>query len=395
MKLKHGVLLLIATGLIHATALPLDKASPKVQELIKKSHLGLVDTDYVKGKLGKGTRVSAKAVVLDARPNKKYMVGHVPASLSIPDTKFDAFYGQIKDLDKATELITYCGGWKCVKSPKLAAMLLAKGFTNIKVYQAGYPAWKKAGNYIEVDTAVVQSALKKANSTIIDARPLKKYALSHIPTAIGIPDTKVESMLDQLPTDKSKRVIVYCGGYKCVKSHNLAKKMLEMGYKKVAVYSAGMPVWSKAGLPIEGKKAQKVAKKEESKAYITVNGVQLVKEQEDNRNMVYGPWYLDLIKKLPAEYQLVDVRDIDSFDSGHLPGAISIPFDDKHAKAFVAKVSKIGKKVIISCASGAMATEAITAVIDEGGDLTKIFFVDANLDCDKNNQCTVEINDPL
>ncbi len=395
MKRKLIAVLFVATGLIHATAVPLDKASPKVQELIKKSHLEIIDTDYVKGKLGKGTRVSAKAVLIDARPNKKYMVGHVPTALSIPDTKFDAYYEQIKDLDKATELITYCGGWKCVKSPKLATMLLGKGFTNVKVYQAGFPAWKKAGNYFEIDTAVVKSALKKGDSTIIDARPLKKYALSHIPTAIGIPDTKVDSMLDKLPMDKAKKVIVYCGGYKCVKSHNLAKKLLTLGYKKVAVYAAGMPVWSKSGLPIEGKKAQKAVEKEESKAYIIVNGMHLVKDQEENQNMVYGPWYLDLIKNLPAEYQLVDVRDTDSFNSGHLPGAISIPFDDKHAKEFVAKVSEIGKKVIMSCASGAMATEAITAVIDEGGDLNKIYFVDANLDCDKNNKCTIEINDPL
>jgi rhodanese-related sulfurtransferase len=395
MKLKQIAILLITTGLIHAVTLPIDKASPKVQELIKKSHLEIVDTAYVKEKLGKGTRVSAKAVILDARPNKKYIVGHVPTSLSIPDTKFDAYYDQIKDLDKATELIIFCGGWKCAKSPKLAAMLAAKGFTNIKVYQAGYPAWKKAGNYSEVDTAVVKSATTKGNATIIDARPLKKYTLSHIPGAIGIPDTKVYSMLDALPKDKAGKVIVYCGGYKCAKSHNLAKKLLEMGYSKVAVYAAGMPVWSKAGLPVEGKRAEESAKKSENKAYIEVNGMQLVKDQEENQNMVYGPWYLDLIKNLPAGYTLVDVRDSDSFASGHLPKAVNVPFDDKQAKAFVAKMMKLEGIVIMSCASGAMATEAITAVIDHGGDLKKIFFVDANLDCDKNNKCTIEINDPL
>ena len=395
MKLKQIAILLITTGLIQAVTLPIDKASPKVQELIKTSHLKIVDTAYVKGKIRKGTRVSAKAVVLDARPNKKYIVGHIPTSLSIPDTKFDAYYDQIKDLDKATELITYCGGWKCAKSPKLAAMLLAKGFSNIKVYQAGMPAWKKAGSYFEVDTAVVKSATTKGNAAIIDARPLKKYALSHIPGAIGIPDTKVDSMLDSLPKDKAAKVIVYCGGYKCVKSHNLAKRMIEMGYTKVSVYSAGMPAWSKAGLPIEGKKAAKAAKKAENKAYIEVNGMQLVKDQEENQNMVYGPWYLDLIKNLPANYTLVDVRDSDSFASGHLPKAVSVPFDDKQEKAFVAKVMKLEGTVIMSCASGAMATEAITAVIDHGGDLNKIFFVDANLDCDKNNNCTIEINDPL
>jgi len=284
MRAKFVLLLLVATGWMYATAVPLEKASPKVQALIKKNHLQIVDTAYVQQKLN-----GEKVVVIDARPNKKYKAGHLPAALSIPDTKFDAFYGQIKDLDRSVELITYCGGWKCVKSPKLAAMLAAKGFKNVKVYQAGFPAWKKAG------------------------------------------------------------------------------------------------------LPIE---SQKRAKTEE-KPYVLVNGVQLVRDQEENQNMVYGPWYLELIKKLPPAYQLVDVRDKENYQAGHLPGAINIPFDDAHAKAFVKKLSEIDKKVIMNCASGAMATEAITAVIDEGGDLSKIFYVDANIDCDKENRCTIEINDPL
>jgi len=394
MKLKNIVVLLVATGLLTATTLPMGKASPKVQELLKKSHLEVVDTAYVKERLGKGTRVSAKVVLIDARPNKKYMVGHVPTALSIPDTKFEIFYPQVKDLDKSTEIITYCGGWKCVKSPKLAAMLADKGFMNIKVYQEGMPAWKKAGNYSEVDTAVVKSAIKKGNAVIIDARPLKKYELSHIPGAIGIPDTKFEEMLDKLPMDKGSKIIVYCGGYKCVKSHNLAKALLKKDYKKVLVYSAGMPIWNKEGLPVEGRKVNKVVSKS-AEEYVEVNGVQLVKDQEENQNMVYGAWYLNLVKTPQKDILFVDVRDADSYNSGHLKGAISIPFEDKQKEAFVKKVTSLGKKVIMSCASGAMSTEAMAAVIDAGKSLDSIFYVDANFDCDKNSKCMIEINDPL
>ncbi len=389
------LMLCVATGAIYANSLPMENASPKVKNLILENHLGVVDTDYIKEKIGKGTRVSSKFVLLDARPHKKYIVGHIPSSLSIPDTKFDTYFYQVKDMDRATELIAYCGGWKCAKSPKLAKMLMKKGFTNVKVYQAGFPAWKKAGNYSEIDLPLVKSALKKANSVIIDARPDKKYKQSHIATAINIPDTKMDSMLDRLPKDKAKRVIVYCGGYKCAKSHKVAKKLKKMGYKNVLVYAAGMPEWSKAGLPIEGKMVAKKAEVNTDKPYVVRNGVQLVKDQKENENMVYGPWYLDLIKAVPAAYQLVDIRDKESYQSGHIPGAINIPFEDKDPKVFVGELAATGKKVIMNCASGAMATEAIMAVIDHGGDLDRLFYVDANVDCDKNNQCTIEINDPL
>jgi len=395
MKFKNIVTVIVTTGLIYANALPLDNASPKVQELIKKNDLQLVDTKYVSSVMGKGTRVSAKSVIIDARPSKKYVTGHVPASINIPDTKFDEFYGQIQDLNKSKELITYCGGWKCVKSAKLANMLKSKGFENVKVYQAGFPAWEKSGNYIEVGTAVVKSATTKTDIVIIDARPLKKYKLSHIPGAIGIPDTKVDNMLSQLPKNKDEKIIVYCGGYKCAKSHNLAKKLLELGYQNVAVYAAGLPVWIEVGLPVDGKKVQKKIAQESDKDYISKGDILLVKNQVENKNMVYGPWYLEIIRNLPKGYVLVDVRDADSFASGHLPKAINIPFDDKKRKEFISKITKLQDTVILSCASGAMSTEAITAVIDEGVGIEKIFFVDANIDCNKNNECTVKINDPL
>jgi len=287
MKLKLAIVMIVTAGMLTATEVPLEKASPKVQALLQQNHLKVVDTPYVQQR---ASLTGEKATVLiDARPNKKYRAGHLPGALSIPDSKFDDYFGQIQSLDRGREMITYCGGWKCIKSPKLAAMLTAKGFKNVKVYQAGFPAWKKAG----------------------------------------------------LPVESQKRI------------------------------------------------------KKEENPYIVVDGIQLVKDQEENKNMVYGPWYLELIKSLPPEYQLVDVRDAESYQSGHIPGAINIPFDDKHAKAFVQKLSGLGKKVIMNCASGATATEAITAVIDEGGDLSRIFYVDANVDCDKENRCTIEINDPL
>ena len=372
------------------------KASEKVKGLILKGGFEVVDTKYIKSKLGKGTRASAKIILVDSRPAKKYAVGHVPASYSIPDTKFEKFYPQIADMDKSQEIVTYCGGWKCAKSPKVALMLKEKGWTNIKVYQEGKPAWKKSGNYFSVATLMVKSAVKKGNAVIIDARPAKKFAASHIPGSINIPDTKMDSMLDKFPKDKAQKIITYCGGYKCAKSHNVAKKLLSLGYTNVYVYSAGIPAWEKDGLPIEGKKANKsVEKKATDKAYIEKNGVQLVVEQDENKNMVYGPWYLEMIKNLPENIALVDVRDADDFAAGHYPGALNITFDEKKAKDFTDKVMAVGKTVILNCSAGATATEAMDAIINNGGDVNKIFFVDANMDCNKKNECTLEINEPL
>lgn len=373
-----------------------EKASDKVKRLLLKGGFEVVDTDYIKSKLGKGTRGSANIILVDTRPSKKYAVGHVPTAYSIPDTKFEEFYPQIAVMDKSQEIVTYCGGWKCAKSPKVALILKEKGWTNIKVYQAGEPAWKKSANYSSVATLIVRSAVKKGNVVIIDARPAKKFVASHIPGSINIPDTKIDSMLDKLPKDKVQRIITYCGGWKCAKSHNVAKKLLSLGHTNVTVYSEGMPAWEKAGLEIEGKKAEKsAAKKATDNVFIEKNGVQLVAAQEMNKNMVYGPWYVEMIKNLPENFAIVDVRDAEEFRSGHLPKGINIPFDEKKSKEFTNKVMALGKTVILNCAAGAIATEAMDAMIENGADVDKVFYFDANMDCSKKNECTIEINDPI
>jgi rhodanese-related sulfurtransferase len=97
-----------------------------------------VTAKYVKKSLDKG-----KAVVIDARPPRKFKKGHVPGSVSIPTTRFDDYKGSLPE-DKATELIFYCGGYHCPLSTKGANKAKELGYSKARVFQAGYPAWKKA-----------------------------------------------------------------------------------------------------------------------------------------------------------------------------------------------------------------------------------------------------------
>jgi len=51
------------------------------------------------------------------------------------------------------------------------------------------------------------------SSLIIDSRPMRpKYDKGYIPTAISIPHTKFDKMVDKLPKDKNTLLIFYCGG---------------------------------------------------------------------------------------------------------------------------------------------------------------------------------------
>jgi len=88
-------------------------------------------------------------------------------------------------------LIFYCGGLKCKLSHKSAKKAEALGYTNIKVFAKGFPAYMKvAGNYPQVPVEWMKKQLdKNTDMVVVDSRPKrKKFDKGHIPTAISIPD---------------------------------------------------------------------------------------------------------------------------------------------------------------------------------------------------------------
>ncbi len=381
---------LLTTGVFANEAENLTKPSPKIQEMIDKYKLEVVDYNYVKARLGKGTKNSAKVILIDARPNQKYLAGTIPSSISIPDTEYDKYVGQLKDVAKNKELIVYCGGWKCGKSPKVANMLKKDGFTNVKLYQAGEPQWKKR-NYIEVGLPVIKAAQAKNSAVIIDARPYASYLAETISGAISIPDTKLEELKGRFPVNHSEKVITFCGGYKCAKSHIVAKKLISMGYRNVFVYAGGMPEWKEAGLATTKSASKVVEKKEAKKPTISKNGAKLGSDE----GSIDGEWLKAFIQKgdVPEFIQIVDVTSPDEFKSGHIAGAINIEAEKLSAKDFYAKLPK-NKTVVFNCTAGGRSIEAWTKLKDAGVDISEIFYFDANIDC-KGNSCKIEVNEPI
>jgi rhodanese-related sulfurtransferase len=104
-----------------------------------KGHIPGVSAAYVKKLVDK----PGDAVIVDARPARKFKKGHVPGAINISDREFEDQLDLLPS-DKGTELIYYCGGYSCPLSSKSAAKAVAQGYTNVKLFQAGYPAWKQA-----------------------------------------------------------------------------------------------------------------------------------------------------------------------------------------------------------------------------------------------------------
>ena len=164
---------------------------------------------------------NADMVLVDSRPKrKKYDKGHIPTAVSIPDTQFSKNMDKLPQA-KDTMLVFYCGGYKCKLSHKSAKKAIDLGYTNVKVFAAGYPAWKSyagADNIAKAGTTQIKAgkeegsidlaafttiAKEKPESVyMIDVRDADEFANGSFKSSQNIPVDQLEAKIPGLPADK-------------------------------------------------------------------------------------------------------------------------------------------------------------------------------------------------
>ena len=362
-----------------------------VLALINKYELEQVDFNYVKKAINQGTRNSVNAILIDARPEIKYQNGTIPSSLNIPDTKFEEYYSVLKDIPMQKELIVYCGGYNCTKSPIVAQKLKDKGYTNVKIYSGGEPEWRKL-SYLEIDTLAIKVYQEKNSAFIVDARPYSKFLQETIPGAISIPDTSLVKLLGRFPINKSEKIVIFCGGYNCEKSHIIANKLISLDYEDVMVFAGGLPSWKERGLKTT---AASYAEKDDEVAIVKDSFSKNGLKRGSDEGSVDGEWLKKQIleNKVPSYIQIVDVTTPAEFKNGHLQGAINIEASKLTAKELLEKLPK-NKTIVFNCTAGGRSIDAWSKLNDEKLDISEIYYFDANISC-KDNNCKIDVNEPL
>lgn len=98
-------------------------------------------------------------VVLDARPQAEYAVSHIPGARSVPGKPNIAASAYTADVsavvkmipDRTRRLVLYCNGLYCGRSKRFAAELRTNGYTDVRRYQLGIPAWRALGGVTQVE----------------------------------------------------------------------------------------------------------------------------------------------------------------------------------------------------------------------------------------------------
>lgn len=225
-------------------------------------------------------------------------------------------------------------------SPLAARKAEKLGYKNVKVFHAGIPAWKKAGNLL-VSTPANIAKLNKADASyiLLDLRSKAQIEKGHIPKAVAAPDGNVEALKAQFPKYKKATIILYNQDGNLASAKDPAKTINGWGYKQVTVLGGGFEGWEKAG--------KKVAKgPAESKiAYVR----KLMPGEMDAAD------FKALLAKPDKGVVIVDVRTPSEVKEGTLPNAVTIPLEDIEAN--LAKLPK-DKTLIVHCSTGVRAEMA-------------------------------------
>jgi rhodanese-related sulfurtransferase len=98
----------------------------------------------------------------------------------------------------------------------------------------------------------VKEFYDRNEATIVDARNRQEFAEGHIRGAVSLPVGEAAGMLaafkGKVPV--TALVVVYCNGYSCHDSKDLADRLVQAGWRQVFVFEGGLPEWRDAGYPV-------------------------------------------------------------------------------------------------------------------------------------------------
>ena len=107
-------------------------------------------------------------------------------------------------------------------------------------------SFAEAKKYAEIDAGAVKKMMETKSALVVFPLSPIEFNDLHIEDSVNIP---MDLLQEQLPQDKSQKIIFYCLGVKCVASWRAAEKAVELGYENVYAFREGLPGWTAAGYP--------------------------------------------------------------------------------------------------------------------------------------------------
>jgi len=98
---------------------------------------------------------------------------------------------------------------------------------------------------------VVEQILINPDLVVVDSRKKTEYAKGHIEGAVNILNTEMNRQdLEKIAPDKTKPILFYCNGVRCMRSYSAVSMALDWGYKNIFWFRGGWSEWTEKRLPV-------------------------------------------------------------------------------------------------------------------------------------------------
>ena len=189
---------------------------------------------------------TGSAIVFDARPAEEFAMSHIPGAVNVAPkpgqplslyTSDVAEIGRLVQDQRDTPIVLYCNGPFCGKSKRLAADLIAAGYTNVRRYQLGMPVWRALVGVAQIELSAIKDIYATDHTAwFVDARPDAfdriLSSAQHIPLA-EVTAAKDDGRLPML--DHNTRIIVF--GDDAAQAHDVAAALAKNAFSNVTFHA--------------------------------------------------------------------------------------------------------------------------------------------------------------
>lgn len=240
------------------------------------------------------------------------------------------------------------------------------GYTNVRVFLDGMPAWKKAKQPLHSISKYVKNMMDNDNPVVlIDVRNEEQVKASHIEGAVSIPGNELAAAKDRFPSIKKAPIVIY--GADTEAGLDYFSVVRDWGYMNTTVLIGGFDGWQKAKFPVKSGET----------------AAEIVYVPKPKAGTVDIASFTRAVDSKLADVVILDVRDDEETESGMIARAIAIPSEE-----VIDRLDEIpkDKKVFIHCNTGIRAEMAYLAMKEKGYDA---HFLDANIVVGKNGKYEV------
>ncbi len=298
----------------------------------------LISPDELKQRIVSGSELA----ILDVREEGVYFDCHLFWASNVPLSLLELRIASLVPRRSARIVVYDTAGKRHGPARRAQSRLSELGYADVGMLAGGIDSWRDAGLELfsglnvpskafgefllqtrhppQVEAHELSKRLKCGdNLVVLDSRPMDEYCEMSIPSAIDTPGAELVHRVFELAPDPDTAVVVNCAGR--TRSIVGAQSLINAGVpNQVSLLKDGTMGWNLAGLKLDhGKTAHAPWPSSESYAK-ALEAADRVKKDYQVREVDLATlqgWADDAKRTL----YVFDVRTVEEFESGHLPGA--------------------------------------------------------------------------